>query len=129
MGDDRKQKRADRSERSRDDYERRVRTAICSAQWTTWWSAYAATLAPDARADGIATARVRMLDPKPRLLSCLAKLGHLVGANGEWYLATSWPGVDSPFVLWRSSKTTIRVLTTALEGEAEFEVLVIPSRE
>ena len=129
MGDDREGKRARRVERAQDSYDRRVRQAICSAQWTARWSAYAASIAPDARTGGIATAKVRVVDPTSRLLSSLARLGYLIGGHDNWYLAKFWPRIDSPFVLERSSKTTIRVLSTALKGEAEFEVLVIPSRE
>lgn len=129
MGDDPKRKRARGAERAQDIYDRRVRQAICSSQWTTRWSVYAASLAPDARAGGIATAKIRVVDPTSRLLLSLSRLGYLIGGPDNWYLAVSWPGVDSPLVLWRSSKTTIRVLSTALQGEAEFEAFVIPSRE
>lgn len=129
MGDDPKRKRARQFERVQDSYDRRVRQAICSSQWTARWSAYAASLAPDARSGGLATANVRVLDPTSRLLSSLARLGYLVGGHDNWYLATIWPGVDSPFVLQRSSKTAMRVLSAALKGEAEFEVHVISARE
>jgi len=131
MRDERERRRAQRRAlkllNARDRYDRRVRQAICSAEWTARWSAHAASLSPNASRGGIATARIRMRNPRPRLLSSLARLGRLLGEDGNWHLATRWLGVDSPFVLERSGKTTVRVLSTVLEGEAEFEALVIHS--
>jgi hypothetical protein len=120
-------RRASPRNSARDRYDQRVRQAICFAEWTTRWSAHAASLSPDARRGGIATAWIRVRNPRSRLLSSLARLGHLLGGDDIWYLVTKWPGVDSPYVLERSSKTIIRVLSSALEGEAEFEAIVIPS--
>jgi hypothetical protein len=132
MSDERKRapkRRSPRSDPARDQYDRRVRQAICFAEWTSRWSAHAASLSPNSRRGGIATAWIRVRRPKPRLLSSLARLGHLLGGNDVWYLASKCPAVDSPFVLERSSKTIIRSLSSSLQGEAEFEAIVIPSQE
>lgn len=106
-------------------YDRRVQQALCSADWISRWSAYAASLAIGARSQRLATLRIYLKDPRPRFLSSLSRQGYLIGSEGFWYLSATWPSVDSEYVLDQSSLAAVRVLTSILEDEAEFLACVL----